>query len=370
MQSRDVGRRTTSRSSVFTTAGLGSARRGDRRRNHPASTGCGDYPDGPSRPLPGLLRLPARPRRPGVPSTSQRASSRGRSSVRRCRCGGPSPPPDRQRSRPPRRSRPWRRKVPAGAGPLRTGGSQAGNGHDANARMKQHLRPCRRPAAHPPTGASSCKCTFDRDVSNRRIDELPTIDIHCLGPLPDARSRQSPEAASLVRTIGETPERLCANARKRPLRRGKSSGPGATLGTGKTACSPHEPLIGSNIVAEVPLAGLFLFEFGTVVLSPATLPAVASTPPTDPREFDAMVRSRWAALTPSLPISGLAEDRSGRVVRRPVGRRGLRDPASQPPRKTRPAASMASTAGAGRFSKRSANDMTCPHEWNQPPSVG
>ena len=56
----------------------------------------------------------------------------------------------------------------------------------------------------------------------------------------------------------------------------------------------------------------FLWEVepGTDVLSPATLPNVASTPPMDPREFDAMVRAaRWAALTPSLPFSGLAEDR-------------------------------------------------------------
>ena len=56
----------------------------------------------------------------------------------------------------------------------------------------------------------------------------------------------------------------------------------------------------------------FLWEVepGTDVLSPATLPQVAATPPMDPREFDAMVRAaRWAALTPSLPFSGLAEDR-------------------------------------------------------------
>jgi hypothetical protein len=56
----------------------------------------------------------------------------------------------------------------------------------------------------------------------------------------------------------------------------------------------------------------FLWEVepGTDVLSPATLPQVAATPPMDPREFDAMGRAaRWAALTPSLPFSGLAEDR-------------------------------------------------------------
>jgi hypothetical protein len=36
------------------------------------------------------------------------------------------------------------------------------------------------PAARPPTGASSCKCTFDRDIFQGRIDELPAIGIHSL----------------------------------------------------------------------------------------------------------------------------------------------------------------------------------------------
>jgi hypothetical protein len=41
----------------------------------------------------------------------------------------------------------------------------------------------------------------DRDVFQGRIDELPAIDIHSLWPLPDERSRQSPQAARL----GENP---------------------------------------------------------------------------------------------------------------------------------------------------------------------
>jgi superfamily II DNA or RNA helicase len=46
------------------------------------------------------------------------------------------------------------------------------------------------------------------------------------------------------------------------------------------------------------------------VLEPSALPRVDSTPPMDPRELDAMVRAaRWSALTPSLPFSGLDEDR-------------------------------------------------------------
>lgn len=46
------------------------------------------------------------------------------------------------------------------------------------------------------------------------------------------------------------------------------------------------------------------------VLEPAALPRVDATAPMDPRELDAMVRAaRWSALTPSLPFSGLDEER-------------------------------------------------------------
>jgi superfamily II DNA or RNA helicase len=55
---------------------------------------------------------------------------------------------------------------------------------------------------------------------------------------------------------------------------------------------------------------LWEVEPGTEVLEPAALPHVERTSPMDPREFDAMVRAaRWSALTPSLPFSGLKEDR-------------------------------------------------------------
>jgi superfamily II DNA or RNA helicase len=55
---------------------------------------------------------------------------------------------------------------------------------------------------------------------------------------------------------------------------------------------------------------LWEVEPGTDVLEPAALPRVAGTPPMDLRELDAMVRAaRWAALTPSLPFSGLDGDR-------------------------------------------------------------
>ena len=55
---------------------------------------------------------------------------------------------------------------------------------------------------------------------------------------------------------------------------------------------------------------LWEVEQGKEVLEPSALPRVQTAPPMDPREFDAMVRaSRWSALTPSLPFSGLSEDR-------------------------------------------------------------
>jgi hypothetical protein len=41
-------------------------------------------------------------------------------------------------------------------------------------------RRSRRLAGRPPTGASSCRCTFDRDVFQSSPDELPAIDIHSL----------------------------------------------------------------------------------------------------------------------------------------------------------------------------------------------
>jgi superfamily II DNA or RNA helicase len=55
---------------------------------------------------------------------------------------------------------------------------------------------------------------------------------------------------------------------------------------------------------------LWEVEPGTDVLEPAALPRVDATAPMELREFDAMVRAaRWSALTPSLPFSGLTEDR-------------------------------------------------------------
>ena len=55
---------------------------------------------------------------------------------------------------------------------------------------------------------------------------------------------------------------------------------------------------------------LWEVESGTELLESVALPRVYDTAPMVPQEFDAMVRaSRWSALTPSLPFSGLVDDR-------------------------------------------------------------
>ena len=68
-------------------------------------------------------------------------------------------------------------------------GSQAEEGQDGFARVKSATDTSRRTArtaadlplaGRPPTGASSCRCTTTATSFNRRIEELPAIDIHSL----------------------------------------------------------------------------------------------------------------------------------------------------------------------------------------------
>ena len=55
---------------------------------------------------------------------------------------------------------------------------------------------------------------------------------------------------------------------------------------------------------------LWEVEPSTQLLEANAAPDVAGTPPMEGGEFDAMLRAaRWTALTPTLPFSGLAEDR-------------------------------------------------------------
>ena len=70
-------------------------------------------------------------------------------------------------------SSPSQQRRPAGAGSLRTGGSQAGEGQDGFARIKQHLRQSCRPAARPPTGASSCSSMTTATRCKRRPTSCP-----------------------------------------------------------------------------------------------------------------------------------------------------------------------------------------------------
>jgi len=88
-----------------------------------------------------------------------------------------------------RRRHPAQRRRPAGAGSLRTGGSQAGEGQDGFARLKSASRTPRRA-----TRAASrlsrpwpadrqgelVQVHDDRAIFQGRIDELPVIDIHSL----------------------------------------------------------------------------------------------------------------------------------------------------------------------------------------------
>jgi hypothetical protein len=62
---------------------------------------------------------------------------------------------------------------PAGAGPLRTGDSQAGEGQDGFARVKQHLRQSRRSVDRPPTGPSSSRSTTTAASFKRRRTICP-----------------------------------------------------------------------------------------------------------------------------------------------------------------------------------------------------
>jgi superfamily II DNA or RNA helicase len=86
-----------------------------------------------------------------------------------------------------------------------------------------------------------------------------------------------------------------------------------------TGVQPFDAPTGRHYLVEVEYSDgvgvetdqlLWEVEPGREVLEPSALPRVGDTAPMDVREFDAMVRAtRWSALTPSLPFSGLDEDR-------------------------------------------------------------
>jgi len=96
--------------------------------------------------------------------------------------------------------------------------------------------------------------------------------------LTDATSQQSRQAAGL----GETPRRRQENARSR----GKAAVPGTPFfGAVKTEPSAHEPLISTETVAEVPLAGLS-FGAGTTLENYVFPVSVMTQPSAD-------MGSRW-----------------------------------------------------------------------------
>ena len=56
---------------------------------------------------------------------------------------------------------------------------RSGRSWHISANRSNH-RPSRRPVARRPTGANSCRATFDRAIFQSSPDELPAIDIHSL----------------------------------------------------------------------------------------------------------------------------------------------------------------------------------------------
>jgi len=83
------------------------------------------------------------------------------------------------------------------------------------------------PARGPPTDwGELVQIHDDRDIFQAAPQELPAIDIHSLGPLPPARSRQTRRAAGL---------------REPPRPRRKNATPGGKArGPGKAWCGPGD----------------------------------------------------------------------------------------------------------------------------------
>ena len=68
---------------------------------------------------------------------------------------------------------PVTKRLPAGAGPRRTGGLQAGEGQDGFARVQRRRRPSRPPVAHPPTGANLCRPMTTATSFKSRLTSCP-----------------------------------------------------------------------------------------------------------------------------------------------------------------------------------------------------
>jgi hypothetical protein len=180
-------------------------------------------------PRPAAAEAPASLPR-GVCAESQAEAGRHGAGDRECRQAargrGVAPSPS---SRSPSRSM---RKPPAGAGPLRTGGSHAGEGQDGFARVKPNRRRSLPLAGRPPTGASSSKCVTTATSFRRHPTSCPqstsTASDRC-------RTRGYDKAARRPDS-----ERLRADTRKTPLQgeggrsREPLSGPGQAREAGAT----------------------------------------------------------------------------------------------------------------------------------------
>jgi len=131
-------------------------------------------------------------------------------------------------------------RPPAGAGPLRTGGSQAGEGQDGFASVKSSRHRCHPPGVHPRTGMSSfrpmtivtsCRprpTSFPRSTSTH--SETPAASDARAGLRPRrnqalARGRRGPESATIAGSEGphrgepadHPPADACGSAVGRPI---------------------------------------------------------------------------------------------------------------------------------------------------------
>jgi hypothetical protein len=110
------------------------------------------------------------------------------------------------------------------------------------------------PARGPPTDwGELVQAHDDREAVQASPQELPAIDIHSLGPLPPARSRQSRRAAGL----GEPPRTSQKTATSEGEVRRTGQG---FVRAGTQEHATREPLIRRAMLAEVPLAGLPMTE--------------------------------------------------------------------------------------------------------------
>ncbi len=92
----------------------------------------------------------------------------------------------------------WRH--PAGAGPRRTGGSQAGEGQDGFARVQRHLRQSRRPARRAVSRPVCANAKNPALSADRKLLGTSTIGPHQARPAPAVAPHDPPHSANACRS--------------------------------------------------------------------------------------------------------------------------------------------------------------------------